>query len=548
MAYVRPGVEVRQVQKSQTPVLITPDLEGCIVGNGYWWQELGWDNPGDVLRHSLYDGIYDGIALDISLSGINSQYHDVLTADENLVLVDLLGISGPDTGQVTHLKNAALYDGGDFSVNSNVITISGMTTTSTYLVRAGFRAKREDTLGFHLMSSMSDIEETFGEIVSWNPLTFGLYVAMINASRKMYALNIDPEEDQSEEVIGKINDVLSLKEVYAIAPVTHKVNASDLITHANTYSEPEMKKERIFIYNGIVSYEGGDPTSMSSTQRNDTAEGIRDTNAAYQAKRLVSTHPDVAYVMETRHISTISPAWVTASFTTFTTQNFETYGPYCKFVADIFIGTTKYKAGQNITTAIWETLLTSDWGGKTGMVTVYAPVPGFYFNAMIAGQAIGTTPEQPLTNVPGAGLKSTFGSQDLFSEADLNIMAEGGTYILTQDTDTSPIYSRHQMTTDITSIAKRELSIVKAIDYTAKFVRKALKPFIGRFNITPSFIALVNTILVGVGNILVRDVGVLNDFKTVSVYQDPIAPDTLRAEIEVLPKYPVNYIKVTLVF
>lgn len=548
MAYVKPGVEVRQIQKSQTPVLITPDLEGCIVGNGYWVQDMGWDNPGDVLRHSLYDGTYNGTALNISLSGINSQYHEILTADEKLVLIDLLGISGPETGQVTHLQNAALYGGGDFSVNSNIVTISGMTTTSTYLVRVGFRAKRADTLGFHLMSSMSDIEETFGEIVSWNPLTFGLYLAMMNASRKMYALNVDPKVDQITEVIGKINDVLSLKEVYAIAPVTHKVDPVALYTHANTYSEPEMKKERIFIYNGIVSYEGGDPTSMTSSERELTAESVRDANAAYQAKRLVSTHPDAAYIIETRHISTISPAWVTASFFTFTTQNFETYGPHCKFVSDIFIGTTKYKAGQNITTAIWETLLTSDWGGKTGMVTVYAPVPGFYFNAMIVGQAIGTAPEQPLTNVPGAGLKSTFGSQDLFSEANLNIMAEGGTYILTQDTDTSPIYSRHQMTTDITSIAKRELSIVKAIDFTAKFVRKSLKPFIGRFNITPSFIALVNTILIGIGNILVRDEGVLNGFRVISVYQDPIAPDTLRAEIEVLPKYPVNYIKVTLVF
>jgi hypothetical protein len=36
MAYVKPGVEVTQVQNTSTPVLIAPDLESVVIGQSYW--------------------------------------------------------------------------------------------------------------------------------------------------------------------------------------------------------------------------------------------------------------------------------------------------------------------------------------------------------------------------------------------------------------------------------------------------------------------------------------------------------------------------------
>jgi hypothetical protein len=125
-------------------------------------------------------------------------------------------------------------------------------------------------------------------------------------------------------------------------------------------------------------------------------------------------------------------------------------------------------------------------------------------------------------------------------------MAEGGTYIL-NELSPGVIVSRHQMSTDITSVAKRELSITNSLDYTAKFIRKALKPYIGKFTISPSFIKLVNTVLVGIGLFLTRQ-GTINDLQVLSVKQDGISPDTLNVEVNVLVKYPVNYIKLKLIF
>ena len=103
------------------------------------------------------------------------------------------------------------------------------------------------------------------------------------------------------------------------------------------------------------------------------------------------------------------------------------------------------------------------------------------------------------------------------------------------------------MSTDVTSVAYRELSVTKSLDYTAKFIRSGLQPYIGVNVVSPEFLKLLNSVLVSQGLFLVRD-GVLNDFKVSSVAQDQASKDTINVEVVVLVKYPVNYIKIKLVF
>jgi len=58
---------------------------------------------------------------------------------------------------------------------------------------------------------------------------------------------------------------------------------------------------------------------------------------------------------------------------------------------------------------------------------------------------------------------------------------------------------------------------------------------------------LVDTILGGIGENLIT-AGVLDGFSVASVEQDELNPDTVNCEVDLLPLYPVNYIRVTLVF
>ena len=433
------------------------------------------------------------------------------------------------------------------TLNSGILQAAGYgsgTAGNKAQVKVGFLAERTDNELNHLTySSLSDIADGIGEPMSYNPLAFGASLAMNNAGSQVSVIAVDGDTagDYDEAL-----DVLTTKDTYAIAPMSGKVTDANFSTHVTAQSKPENKKERIAFLNPELSFSAGSRWVQTAANKTTDAGVMRDASAAVGNKRIFNVRPDTGYVEETRHIATVNPLWIKDSFTKHS-DVFDSVGNECKFAADTSINGVTYRAGEYITQTLWTTLINSGWGGGDGLVTVLAPVPGFYYCAANAGAVIGKRPEQPLTNVAIAGIKETRGAADYYSEAQLNTMGEGGNYIMTQSSPLAPIVSRHQMSTDGTSIAKRELSVTTALDYTAKFMRKALNPYIGKNVISPAFLKLVNTVLVGVGLFLTRE-GVLNDFQVVSVTQDSINPDTLQVEVNVLVKYPVNYIKITLVF
>jgi len=524
MAYLKPGVEITQLQASTTPVLTEPDLTGVVLGRGYYWQD-----PLDDDNSVLSTPVYSGVALTFNLSDVNSTYYNV-AGDEALVVVDL--VESADT--INHL----VY-GEDFSVAANVVTVSGSITSNESYIRVGYRAINTDSYGFKEMESESDIINIIGDVVSWNPLAFGASLAQSQYGTKVYTYGIS---DDSVSAYNEALAALEFQEVYAMAVMSHAVSPATMVAHCNSMSLPANKKERIIFVNKPVPSWTGDAHAETSSEKATTAAAIRDAYIDVIEKRLFVTYPDFVFVEEHRHISTISPTWVENSFSEFTSITDDSYFK-CRFASDITVGTTKYKTNQEITATVWAALVTEGYHE----LTVLAPIPGFYINAAVAGQSVGKSPEQPLTNMPVAGLNRTYGSQDYFSETHLNIVAAGGVYIMTQRAQTAPLVSRHQMSTDTLSIAKRELSITTALDYTSKYIRNVLADYIGRFTITADFLNKVRVILDGIGDELVAN-GVIVGLSVNKVEQSSVSPDTVLCEIDVAVKYPVNYIRITLVF
>jgi hypothetical protein len=173
-------------------------------------------------------------------------------------------------------------------------------------------------------------------------------------------------------------------------------------------------------------------------------------------------------------------------------------------------------------------------------------LPGFYMNAGIVGMIGQQPPQQSFTNFPMAGYTRVVGSSNYFSEQQMNIMAAGGTYIIVQDAPSAPLIARMALTTDLTSVETRTDSITKVVDFTAKFLRRGLKNFIGRFNITQAFLDQLGTVIGGLGGYLV-EVGVLVGFNLNNIIQDEQAPDTVLVDVLIDPPYPCNYIRITLV-
>jgi hypothetical protein len=173
-------------------------------------------------------------------------------------------------------------------------------------------------------------------------------------------------------------------------------------------------------------------------------------------------------------------------------------------------------------------------------------IDGFYMNAAIVGMIGQQPPQQSFTNFPMSGFTGVFGSNDTYSESQLNQMAAGGAYVIVQDAQGAPLISRMALTTDMTSIETRTDSITKVVDFTAKFLRRGLRNFIGRFNITQGFLDTLGSVIQGLGGFLV-ETGVLIGLTLNNIVQDEDARDTVLVDTTLDPPYPCNYIRLTLV-
>ena len=171
-------------------------------------------------------------------------------------------------------------------------------------------------------------------------------------------------------------------------------------------------------------------------------------------------------------------------------------------------------------------------------------VPGHYLGAAVAAMIGQQNPSQPFTNLPMVGFTRPVGSSDKFSETQMATAAAGGVYWIIQDVAGGSLASRHQLTTDVTSLKTRELSILKSVDYLAKLIRNQVKRFIGRNNITKQ---LLETVALGISGALANATGsVVASATLTKIAQDATSLDTIQVEISVTPFYPANTIKITI--
>jgi hypothetical protein len=536
MAYVKPGVEITQKQIKASPTLIAPDLIPLLIGKGFYIEEVG----------EYAYGNYSGIEMQITPTlPSGAELHD------DSVYVDLIGGTGSDSGTRVHLIKDT-----DFSITGNLITlnasvgsnhpeVSGLESGAS--VELGFRAQRKDLAPIITLQSEDDIEDKIGAAYSYNPLGIAAAVAMQNTGTNVVVSPVaqDAQVPSSNEITSAdINwNAIKTQEVYAIAPIT-RTNGLDAAfkSHVTTYSAPTEKRERMCIWSPSIawkdSFEQSTIKGAADVDTAVTAGVIKENAVAYGERRFVSVHPDTVYVVENRHVSTLTSSYLNA------VQGVINEKVYLGKAYSVTISGTNYvyQKGEELTDTVLTNLKTAET-----FLLVEVPVPGYIASAAIAGMIAGQPAEQPFTNVTVAGLSRIKYSTDTFTESDLNTMAEGGNYILVQKSPSSPIYCRHQLTTDMTSVERRELSILKSLDYVAKFIRSGLEGYIGKNNISANFIKLLNMTVQAQILFLVREEKII-DIKVVSIEQDEANPDTINVVLNVLVKYPVNYIKITLQF
>lgn len=449
--------------------------------------------------------------------------------------------------------------------------------------------------GLLRFDGQAQLLDTLAPIDARNPLGLGLFFAIANAPGvQVTGLGVDAISADSEfgtpEAFARAAEFLEAYEVYALAPMTHDNTVGQIFnSHVSFMSDPEQKGERIALFNSAQPTHKLDTLVASGAAGNSVgSSGLQfDTGVPNLSALLLNLgiNPvgtiesssglflDIASDAKNYSIASVNGSIVTIRTTHTPGTNDDSF--YAEsalnedplpalLVNEAFAVRVRgvalvTPAGQPDKNLIAETIqqVSQTFGNRrfwhvvpdrcaATVEGIEQVLPGFYMCAGIAGMIGHQPPQQSFTNFPMTGYTRVLGSNGFFSEKQLNVMAAGGTYIVVQDAPSAPLIARMALTTDMSSVDTRTDSITKVVDFVAKFLRRGVKNFIGRFNVTQSLLDMLGATVEGLGTFLVES-GILIGFSQNNIIQDEDAPDTVLLDVTLDVPYPCNYIKLTLV-
>lgn len=514
---------------------------------------------------------FSGARYSIVATGLDNQAASVSNPASELIVDE-------DSGTIT-VKQHLFRE-----VDNTASDVKGFNVYVAYnALRVDVSAEAEEASLLRI-GSVADLEDQLAPLDTQNPLGLGMFFAIQNAPGiEVAGLGIGAASATAPygtiSAWTKAFEYLESKDVYAIAPLTHDETVAQLgDAHASAMSEPDIGLERCVFFNPARPSRQADTLVASGATANAAAAGDSIDTGLANLPALVAA-------------AGLGPGPYTLSDNLF----LELEGDTNKYLVESISGSSvtindgpiaqtdafysDAAGGDVFSSAIVDRPFSIKVRGAalanlTEEAVAYAAIPqgfqnrrmvvtapdkvratidgleqsieGFYMNAALAGLTSSKNPQDPMTEVGLTGFTGVVGSNDRYSEVQLRIMSGGGLWIMYQAAAGQPIKTRQQLTTDMSSVEKREFSILNQLDFTAKFIRGVLRNFIGRFNLTTNVIDSVSVTLDGAGRFLV-DQGVLGAFTVNSIQQDADDPSRMLIDVTVTVLYPLNKIKITLV-
>ena len=179
-------------------------------------------------------------------------------------------------------------------------------------------------------------------------------------------------------------------------------------------------------------------------------------------------------------------------------------------------------------------------------------LPGYYAGAVVAALVTGLPTQQGFTNLSVSGFLGLDHSSKYFSELQLDVIADGGNFILAQDGPNEPLYVRHQLTTDRSAIKFQELSVTKNVDFIAKFLRVTFAPYIGVYNIVDTTLDSLKTTSTAAITFLKEKTifpkigGVIRSGELLLIEEDLTQLDTVNMRFGIQIPLPLNNIDIVI--
>ncbi len=538
-----------------------------------------------------YEAIYDAITDDED-DAYNSTVSAFLTAS-------LGGVTGDGSTTFTDddVDSYALDGGAD---DDQLILDADLIGSSTPVgkIYVSYRALRLDVSAgaeeptLLEYESTSDMQDALGDSTTDNPLSLGMYFALLNAPSQAVS-GIGVGEISATKPDGTLDgyqealEFLEGQEVYVMVPLTQDPSVHQIFqTHVDSMSESDNKAERILLFNQafpayatattVASGTSGNTEEVVGEEEGSFTTSVNLTDAEVEAgdylvvSALATSDESPDAVNGTQALYGVEIVGVDsgddfALEIDFTDRTEEDDGQDFSWDTDdwddlVDVTWTVYRAGSAISAKsdqrdavaeigegfedrrcfhIWPSKVVADVDGSSSVLE------GFYLACAVAGWIGEKNPSQGMTNSTVSGFTGLKYSNSYFSASQLDRIAGGGQMIFIQESQNAALKCRHQLSTDTSTVQYRELSITKAIDYVAKFFRDALSSQIGKFNITQSFMDALSVQIQGLGRYLVAT-KVLNDFDVVSIKVNADDPSQVDIVCLLDVLYPCNTIYMTL--
>lgn len=366
------------------------------------------------------------------------------------------------------------------------------------------------------VESLSLVESLLGPAVEDNPLSLGVYKAKENSgSTPVYFMAT--AGDTLTDFNAVLEAIYDREDVYGLVPLTHtKAILDAVLAHCVEASTPERGRWRVGWFGCKIDEvtavlqqdQYGNILYGTITDDPDTA-GTQYTRLHCAEANFVSNGVVAGQIVRANYF--VNPATGIEEYEEFTVdavlteEDVRLYsGPDLPITVPSRFEVWKNNTHEEIAEQVID--LAGSFSNRRARVIFpdRAGNGGTQFDSMflacsLSGLRSGAWPHQGLTNVELIGYDDMSRSTNWLGGRLLDQMAENGVWIVTQDT-TGMVYSRHQLTTDMTDVNHREDSMVANFDSISYVFLQTFRNarYIGRRNITPQLLVQLETDLGGV--------------------------------------------------
>lgn len=426
-------------------------------------------------------------------------------------------------------------------------------------LKASYRAIRsEEREVVKRIESVQDIFNAFvrsdeESISPYNELAYMTYISFIKSGRKVcYSVNVDSDSDNILTSYGNALEELELIDSYSHTFGTTDPGVNALMSpYVNSESEPYQGHEKI----GILTYDERDAILMGQDTGSidDSTGDITLSGGAYDPQAGGVTVNDTVRIYDDDGVY-VGTATVTATPTSSTSVSTD-----WEYSGSLTGTTFKFMSGRKSDQAtriknlgaisnrrvsvVWPGWFLANYGNDR------IQMPPYFISAAIAGMDSGIIVSQSFTNmgfdIPGIS-NIQLDTNSYFKKSHLDTIGSGGIDIMIQDASISQtIKPRHDLTTNMDAVQYRERSITKQADLSAKTLRAAVAPYVGKYNITQKLIQFLGTICNVVSTTLTKK-SIIYRFTVDNISRDEVIDDKINFYTSATVFIAGNYYDITM--